>query len=178
LAGWCINWEVRIKPKHVNSVIGPERHDEHHATIKCFAHGLQAASGSESIRIASPLLLGRCKVVRDRAVFSSADVDWSGLNNLAVLNVDSLDLGQVSSIRVVRCDELGHDCDWLRGIDCKLRARAKERGVAQTVRRKVGTILVAKTVLTLASVVIAAGGSVAPGLAVRSARVRRECLRD
>jgi hypothetical protein len=157
-----------VKPEHVDCVVVPDRQDEDLAAVHGLTHSCEAAHGAEGVGIAESGLLGCAPGVADVVLGGNASDVGDGVgDDVAVLDVETLDGGPV------RCDELYDDRDWLGCVDNH--TLAIERGVAHAVGVEITIVLVAHSVVSLASCVITTLDTGASSLAGDSARVR--CIR-
>lgn len=158
---------VAVEPEHARRVVVPDREREHHAVAERLAHLREAAVLRERVGVAEHRLLLRAEVLRDRVDWvDSGDVDVRVLDHLAALDVQTADLREGAGRRVVAGHELGHDGEWLGGVDSH--ALAEEGLVAHAERVEVAAVGVAQPGVASALVARAAL------LAGRAARVRGE----
>lgn len=101
-----VEWEVRVEPEHVSSVVAPERHDQHHAVGHGIPHPLYATVCVEVLVVTEQRLLGDTEVVGDGVVLRQRGEGGERiLIGDAVLHVHATDLDQVAGGRVVISDE-------------------------------------------------------------------------
>jgi hypothetical protein len=163
-----------VKPEHVDCVVIPDGQDEDLAAVHGLTHSREAALGAEGVGIAESGLLGCAPGVAGVVLGGNASDVGDGVGDgVAVLDVETLNGGESAGGSPVHCDELCDDSDWLGCVDNH--TRAIERGVAHAVGVEITTVLVAYSVVSLASCVITTLDTGAPSLAGDSARVR--CIR-
>jgi hypothetical protein len=133
---------------HVNLVVVPERHDEDHALLQCFAHSLQATGASEVVVVSEDGLLLRAEFVGDGVTGDTSDIGLGLLEDLATLDVYTADLSKVASVGAVGGDELSHNGDRLLSVD-RL-TRTVEGLVAHAEGVEVATVSVAVSVVSVA----------------------------
>lgn len=131
----------RIKPQHVGVSISPQRERKNHALLKRLAHMRHTANLRELILLLTEsLLLGRAELVGERAAGVAGHDALGVSDDLAVLDVDALDLGEEA---VIAGDELGHDGDGLGAVDGEAGALAVELLVALAEGVEVAAVCVA-----------------------------------
>lgn len=165
----------RVEPVHGGRVVRPDRQDQDHA-LQSLAHLGEATLGLEVVVVAKGSLLLLAETVGDGVGGVDAGDAGHGVGDrLAVLDVETLDVGQGARVGAVVGDELGHDRDGLGGVDSQ--ARAVEARVAHAVRVEVATVLVADSGVP-AVTGTAVGLALAPRLSVNGAGVRSVCGGD
>lgn len=149
-----------------------DRQDQDHA-LQSLTHLGKTSLGSEVVVVAKGGLLLLTEAVGDRVGgVDAGDAGQRVGDGLAVLDVESLDIGQGSGICAIVGDELGHHGNWLGGVDGQ--AGAVEGLVAHAERVEVTAVLVAHArvpVITCATVHVA----LAPRLPVDGAGVGGVC---
>mmetsp|Transcript_88364 Transcript_88364/g.245277 ORF Transcript_88364/g.245277 Transcript_88364/m.245277 type:complete len:400 (-) Transcript_88364:306-1505(-) len=165
-----------IEPEHAHIRIIPERQHKDHSTVQSRAHLAQTSLGGEIIDVTKLLLLLPAQVVCDR-VASSWPQNGSirVFDDLAVLNIEAANLGEIPSVRAIMCQELRDDFDGPRGVNSEAAAMAIEAEVAHTIRIVIAAILVAQSVVTLVLVIVSAGSAIALCETWTATRVR--CVR-
>lgn len=103
-------------------MVVPEGHDEDVAASKRGAHAVQAAEGLELVLVLEGGLLGLAEGVSDGVAGHARDGGVAVGVDLAVLDVETLDLGESGA----GADELGDDSHLLGGVE--LHAGAVEVG--------------------------------------------------
>jgi hypothetical protein len=99
-------------------MIIPNGHDEDDTLGESLVDGAHTTNGREVVIVAKCGLLGGAEFIGDGIVGSHAgNVDLGVLDDLAVLNVDTADFLERTSVSVVGGLELGDDGDLLGGID-------------------------------------------------------------
>jgi len=161
LAGVGIGGVVAVKPEHAGGVVVPNTEGQNHTDVHCLGDTSQTAMWSEAVTIAEGSLGSAAVGGGDGVVGGHAgDVDLGVLDNLAVLDVETTDLGERAAGRVVVGEELSDDGELGVGVDGL--SGAVETLVAHTVRVEVTTVGVANAsvsvVCTTASCAAAAGG--------------------
>lgn len=108
-----------VEPVHVDLVVVPQRHDEHHALGEGIAHGLHATLGAEVVVVTEDGLLSCAEAVGDRVAGDAGDVGRRLTKDLAVLDVEAADLHEVAVGGVVGGDELSLET---RSLSCTTQA--------------------------------------------------------
>lgn len=157
-----------VEPEHVGVVVIPDGHDENHTLGESLAHLRKTALLSKNVLIAESLLLGGTVVCGDGVALDAGDVRLGVGKDLAVLDVEALDIGKGAA----GLDELRDDGDLLGGVDGELGALAVEGGVALAVAVEVASIGVALAGVPGGAVGASAGVAVAAQLADRLTGVR------
>lgn len=149
LGGGGIGWVRGVEPEHLGEVVVPDGHDEDHTLLKVLALLGHAAAGGEGVGVAENGLLGLAGGVGEGVGLGghAGDVDDRVLDDLAVLDVDALDLLEGAGVGAVGGDELGDDGHLLLSVDDL--AGAEERGVAHAVGVEVAAVTVALAVVAL-----------------------------
>ena len=158
-----------VEPEHVGVVVVPERHDEDHTLGEGGAHLHETSLGAEVVGVAEGGLLGVAVGGGDGVAADSGDIALGVGDHLAVLDVESLDLGEVAA---AVGEELGDDGELGGGVDGH--ARAVEGGVALAVAVEVASIGVALASVAGSAVGAAAIVASAHSLADGSAGMRRQ----
>ena len=125
-------------------MVVPETHDEDHTLVHCFTHLLESSLLLEVVGIGEDSLNFLAHLVRDRVVLLVEAIKlgvWM-LDNLSVLNEESLNLGKVTGSGSIRGDELSDDSDWLGCINLEVRSRSKEIGNTGSEWVEIATVLV------------------------------------
>lgn len=167
---WCCKKHVSQVFLHQKQTVGfathviPDRHDQNHTLRKSLAHLRKTALLGEDILVAESLLLSSTEARGDGVAVDAGDIRLRVSKDLAVLDVEALDVGEGAA----GLDELGDDGDLLGGVDGELRALAVEGGVAHTVAVEVTAVGVA-----LAGV---AGGAVSSAAGVAGAALLADGL--
>jgi len=157
-----------VEPEQVGLMVIPDGQDEDDTIGESLVDGGESSDCSEAIIVVESGLLGGAEVGGDRVIGGhSGDVDLGVLDDLAVLDVDTADFLESSSVGSVGGQELGDDGHLLGGIEDE--TGAIERGVTHAVRVEVASILVANT--TISVVTVTALGSRAAVWAVDAAAV-------
>lgn len=154
----------------------PQTHHQDHTLLHGRSHLGQATVLREVVRVAKGLLLSSAELRRDRVAGHATDVRVGLRNDVAVLDVEALDLTESSSIRTIISEELRHDSEGLGGIDDL--ARPVERSVAHAVRVEVTAVRIAGSRVAIVRVCATAVISRAHRLAWRVARVRSDRIGD
>lgn len=123
-------------------MVVPQAHDEDHGGGDGIAHLGHAAEVSKDIIVAKGLLLGGAEVGGERVARVVGDGGLGVADDLAVLDVEALDLGELA---VGALDELGDDGDLLGGVDVEAGSGAVEGLDALSVGVEVAAIGVAVT---------------------------------
>lgn len=92
-------------------VVVPDGHDEHHALGQGVAHLAEPTALVEDVLVAKRRLLLVAVVLRDRVARDARDGGLRVGDDLAVLDVEALDVGELAA----RGDELRDDGDCFRG---------------------------------------------------------------
>jgi len=137
LGGGGGGWVAGVEPEHVDCVVVPQRHDQNHTLGHRGAHGREASLVLEGRGVAECCLLGVTERWGDGVAGDAWDLRLGVLDGLAVLHVEALDFGEL----VVLGQELGHDGEGTRGVDCE--AGPVEGFVAHTEGVEVTSIRVA-----------------------------------
>ena len=130
------------------------------------------------VGISERLLLGIAEFVSDRVEALSTDIDVAALNHFPILDPQAPDLGELPVIGAVAGDELRNHGKGAGRIDGKVGVRAKESLVAQSVWVEIAAVFVADSSVPLTRGIVSTLGSVASGLPLDGADVRRVCSRD
>lgn len=162
-----------VEPEHVGGMVVPDGHDKDHGLGEGLAHLLQATLDVEVTDIAESSLLSIAERLGDRVARDTSNVGLGVLNDLAVLDVETLDLAEIASGVL---DELGDDGELGAGVDGL--ALTVEGGVAHAVRVEVATIGIAGTAIAVGGVGTAAGVTLAHVLVDGGAGVGSEGGRD
>jgi hypothetical protein len=150
-------------------MVVPDGHDENDTIGKGLVNGGESTDGSEVVLVVEDGLLGSAELVGDRVVGShSGDVGLGVLDDYTILDVDTADFLERTSIGSVSSDELGDDGDLLGGIDSL--AGSVEVLLTLAVRVEVASILVADT--TISVITVTAVVSEAAVWSILAARVR------
>lgn len=150
----------------------PQTQDKDHAVGHGIAHLGEATLLREDVIVTESLLLVRAEVGGDGVARDTVDVRSSVSNDLAVLDIEALDLRKGSRVGTVISDELGHHRHLLGGVDDLVRAEV--RLVAHTEGVEVTAVRVAVSSIALARVGSATVVSIAHGLFEVAARVGRD----
>lgn len=160
-----------VEPHHAGVVVIPDAQDEDHG-----GHGITHATEATMLRkdvlISKGGLLGRAEVGRDRVTGDAVNVGLSVGDNLAVLNVEALDLGKGATV----ADELGDNGHDGVGVDDLVGAVVA--GVAHAVGVEVAAIGVAGSGIAGLGVGATAVITTAHGLPKVVTRMRGEGTRD
>jgi len=159
----------RVEPEHVGVVVIPDGHDQDHRALEGLAHLSHTALAVEVIDVTEGDLLGIAPLLGDGVAGVAGDLGLGVGNDLAVLNVEALDLAEDASRVLV---ELGDDGHLLGGVDGH--ALAVEGLVALAVGVEVAAIRIANTSIALRAVGATAAVALAAALADNGARVRSE----
>jgi hypothetical protein len=116
--GVLVSGVGRVEPKHVDRVVVPERHDENVATSKRSTHSVKATELLEVGLVTEGSLLLVAELVGDGVSFDARDAGVSVLEDLAVLDVEALNLGQAGA----GADELSYNGHLLAGVERHSRA--------------------------------------------------------
>lgn len=162
-----------VEPEHVGGMVVPDGHDEDHGLGKGLAHLLQATLLVEVIDITESRLLSIAERLGDGVASDASNLGLRVLNDLAVLDIEALDLTEIAS-RVL--EELGDDGELLGGIDGL--ALTVEGGVTHAVRVEVATIGIASTAIAVVGVGTTARVALAHVLVDGGAGVGSESGRD
>ena len=144
-----------VEPQHVGRVVVPDGHDEDHVAGEGLAHAGETAALVEDVLVAEGRLLGVAVVLGDRVAADARDCALAVGDDLAVLDVEALDLAQFAA----GLDELRDDGDLLGGVDGE--ALAVEALVALAVRVEVASVGVAVAGVAVRGVGTAAGVALA-----------------
>jgi hypothetical protein len=166
LGGILIKRVVRVEPEHVGVVVIPERQDENHAAAESITHSVQATMLVEDVLVAKGLLLSNTEIGVNGVAGNTIDVGLGVGNDLAVLDVETLDLSQAAA----RSDELGDNGELAAGVDSH--TLAVEGLVAHTPRVEVAAIRITSTSIAGIGVGTTAVIAIAPGLLRSIAGVR------
>jgi hypothetical protein len=139
-----------VEPQHVDRMIVPERHDQDVAASKRGSHSVKATLGLEGRGITKDGLLLVAESVSDGVTSNTLDSRVTVGISDTILDVEALDLRESGT----GADELGDNGHWLGGVE--LRAGAVEVGHTHAVAVEITAVLVAETVIAVASVT--AGG--------------------
>lgn len=120
----------------------PQAHDENHGLGEGVVHAAPATLLVEVIGVVEGNLLGLAEAVGDGAAGVVGNLGLGVANDLAILNIETLDLRKLA---VAALDELGHDSHLLGGINVEAGAGAVEGVVALAVRVEIATIGIASS---------------------------------
>lgn len=126
----------------VKAYIVPQAHDEGHGGGNGAAHLRETTLLREAIAIAKDLLLVLAKVGGDGVAGDASDGGHGVGDDLAVLDVEALDLGEAA---IAALDELGDDGHLLAGVEGEVGAGTVEGLVALAVGVEVTSIGIAVT---------------------------------
>lgn len=154
-----------------STYIIPQTHDENHGRRQRSSHLGQTTLVVERVGITERLLLRITVPLRDGVPTDARHIRLRVGDNLAVLHVEALNLGQGAT---ATCEELGHDGDLLGGIDDKVGSRAVKGRVALAVAVEVATVGITVAGVPVAGVGAAAGVGFALVLGAVGAWVRSE----
>ena len=161
-----------IEPEHARGVVVPDGKSQNHSGIEGLTHLGHTTEGTEVVLVTESLLLLHTEVVSDGvAGVDSGDGDLGVLDDFAVLDVETTDLGEVTGAGPVRGNELGDDGEFLAGVDGL--AFTEEGLVTHTEGVEVASVFVADTTVTIVAVTTLSAG--ASGLTVGAANVRGVC---
>ena len=154
----------------------PEGHNEDHAVLHGFAHGLQAAMLLEAHVIAEIGLRSSAEIIGHGVELGSVHGDHGVADDLASLDEDTTDLDEVTVVGVVVGDELGNNSERLGGVHVEAGALAVEGLVTEAERGEVAAVLVADAVVAVSGLVVTAVGTIAASLHVDVTGVRGVCV--
>lgn len=171
LGSISISGVVAVEPLHAGSVVVPDRHGQNHAGLESSTHLLETAESGEVVGVAEHSLLLSTEVVGDGVDgVNSWDGNGGVLDDLAILNVETTDLVEVTVGSTVSRDELSDDGELAACVDGH--TFAKESLVAHTEGVEIASVLITNSSVPL--VVVTAVSARAFGLTVDGARVRSE----
>ena len=170
VSGSGIGGVVAIQPEHVGVVVIPQAHNENHTLLQALAHARHTAVLGEDVLVAEGSLLGSAKVSGDGVSGDATDIGGGVGDDLAVLDVETLDLLEAAGVGAVVSDELGDDGHLGLGIDDL--AGPVEALVAHAVGVEVTSVRVAGARVAAGRVGSTALVALAHGLAGRVTRVR------
>jgi len=139
------NGVAGIEPEEVGRMVIPDGHDEDNTLGEGLVHRGESTFSGKLVIITESGLLGDAEVGGDRVIrgVDSGDVDLGVLDDNVVLDIDTADFLEGSSISSISSQELGNDGDLLGSIDNL--AGSVEGGVTHAVRVEIASILVADT---------------------------------
>mmetsp|Transcript_30163 Transcript_30163/g.99792 ORF Transcript_30163/g.99792 Transcript_30163/m.99792 type:complete len:489 (+) Transcript_30163:261-1727(+) len=166
-----------IEPLHMVAEVIPECEGQYHATVEGLAHGPQSTLGGELVVVAlgvgpcldEGIFLGGADRVRYRVALNANRRGLRILNDIAILDVEPSDLGQLASIGTVLGQELRHDGDGPVRVDGSV--GPEERLVSHAEGIELATVLVAKALVILVPVAITAIRACAPSRPNAAARM-------
>ena len=134
-------------------MVVPKTKRQYHPFPQSSFHSRHPTLGLEAIGVPDRSLQACAELLRDGVVCGhTRDVDFRVLDDLAVLDVNTTDLSELSVGRVIGGEELGDDGHLLGGVDCE--PGAEEGCISHAVGIKVAAIGVADAI-------VAVGGGVA-----------------
>jgi predicted membrane-bound dolichyl-phosphate-mannose-protein mannosyltransferase len=116
------------------------------------------------------------EIVGNRIVVSAIDSNLWSLNGLAILDVFSSDLDDLSVILTIRRMELSDNCEFLGGVDSEATSWSIEVVISVSVRGKIATVLVTNSLESFTSGIITAIISFASVVRIFVARMSSESL--
>lgn len=131
-------------------MVTPDGHDEGHTAGLGSAHAGDATEGLELVVVGESSLLGVTEGVGKGVSGETGDGGNRVLDDLTVLDVDTLDFLERAGVCAVGGDELSDDGHLCLGVDGL--AGSVEPGVAHAVGVEVTTVLVADSAVPLGSV--------------------------
>jgi len=142
------------------------------------AHACKTSVLCEAVGVSKGGLRIRAELLGDRVGGreEAREVDFGVLDDLAVLLVDTTDLGQCTRGRVVVGDELRHDGELLAGVNGH--ALAVEVLDAQAERIEVAAIGVAETAITIRGIALLTSAALLAATVGSFAGVGSVCRRD
>lgn len=165
-----------VQPEHVGSVVIPETHDQDHAVGETGAHAGHTTVLAEVVGVTEGGLLRVAEGVGDRVTGNTADGGVGLADDLAVLHIEALDLGQSTRGGTVVGDELSHHGEGRASVNGQ--ARTVEGFITHTVRVKITSIGIASTAIAISAIGSTAGISIAHGLRRSVAGVRSDGIGD
>lgn len=169
-------WVSAVEPEHVDAVVVPQTHDQDHTGFKSRADLGQATVVGEGCSLAKGGKLSGTKVRVNNISGDSGDLGGRLRDDHAILNVVAFDLRERTGRCTVGSDELGHNGEWLGGVNGQ--AGAIEVSDAKSVRVEVTSVRVAGTGVTVGTVGTTAVITGADSLGWCVTRVRSQGLRD
>mmetsp|Transcript_15489 Transcript_15489/g.32669 ORF Transcript_15489/g.32669 Transcript_15489/m.32669 type:complete len:219 (+) Transcript_15489:1194-1850(+) len=160
-----------IEPKHSGGCVVPEGKHEDNAPAEGFAHLLQAALRTEVVGVVKGIFLSLAEVLGDGTPLHSFGRRIGVVDDLAVLQVDAPDFGEIARVGAVVRKELGDDGEGPRRVDDA--AGAEEVVLAHAEGVEVAPVLVAHTSVAVALQRVPAIGALALHLTLNGTGVWR-----
>ena len=174
--GVSVDGIVAVQPEHVGVVVIPDAKHKGHAQAEGLTHIGHTAMRCEHVDVVENVLLRIAKLGGKRISWDTGDGGLSVGNDFAILDVETLDLGQGAGVSSVISQKLGNESEWGVGIDDATRAIEGLISLAESI--EVTSIGVAGTAISVVTVCPTARVSSAPDLPGLVAWVRSECRRD
>lgn len=131
---------VGIEPEHVYCVVIPDRENENHSSLERVTHSDKTTLLGEGVGITESGLLRSAEVVGDRVTGDTRDLGLRVGDDHVVLDVETLDLVEVSGVGTIISEELGNNRERLGGVDSL--TRSVEGEVAHTVGVEIASSLI------------------------------------
>jgi len=160
---------VGVQPKHLGSVVVPERHHEDQSAVEGIAEGLESTLVLEGVLVSEEGLLGITELVADGVEGGERGEATEGVgDDLAVLDPHAADLGERTGGGVVGGQELSDDGEGLVGV--KGQSGAEEGLCSCAPGVQIASVLVANAAVSV--VTVSTLSSIAARLAIHGAGVR------